>query len=528
MWKRLALAITALIVLAGLGVLALPWLLDVPALQAWVAHAGAQAVGRPVTFTKLAVAPLPLPTLRVHGLRVAEDPAFGPGPLLTVGEARVGMRFWPLLRGRIETTEVALSNVRLDVVQDAAGRLNLSALGTAVVPSAPPPRPGAPRPSAGPALGLVAPRLRIVNAAVRFRRVGAPDAAVSARQVNLAVTQTGGALRVTGEGVTEPGGVRFTITEATVTPGGARTIGDMALAAAVDVQVPDLAMLLEPVIASPEPQGTAQGRLTINGTIGRPSVLGALTLDRVTLVRDSRRCSEPPRRRLTLEHLRVPLVVEPSRLTSEPLIGKLAGGTLSAGVRVHLERTPVATLSDIRVQGVQAAAVLEDYLCQPWAVRGPLDLTGELTLRGPDYQAGAAGAGRFKIGPGSLVGRDVTEVVERVTALAGMATTLLAPGRRSPDARPLQFEAITGTYAISSGLVRSDDLRYQGRGFDLAAAGTYALANGRVDLAVTFTQGGNQVRGTIEGLPGALRVTPTSVRIREGRDLRRLLDRLVR
>jgi hypothetical protein len=527
MWKRLALALASLIVLIGLGLLAVPWLVDVPAIQAWVAQAGAQALGRPVTFTKLAVAPLPLPTIRVQGLRVAEDPAFGAGPLLTVGEARIGMRVWPLLRGRIETTEIALSNVRLDIVRDGAGRLNLWSLGTVVTPG-PPPKPGIPRPPAGPSGAFAAPRVRVVNAAVRYRTLDGGEAGVSVGRVNLAVTHAGPALRITGEGVADPGGVRFTIAQATVTPGSARSIGEMALAAVIDVQAPDLAAVLRPVLASPEAQGAAQGQLTVSGTLSRPSAVGTMTLDRLTFLRDARRCAEPPRRRLTFEQVRAPLTLDPPRLSSEPLTGKLAGGTVSLGVRLEVERTPVVTLTDIRVEDVQAAAVLEDYLCQPWAVRGPLQLAGELALRGPDYQAGARGAGRFRVGAGSVVGRDVTEVVDRVMGLAGMATALLAPGRRAPNAAPLAFEAITGTYTVASGLVRSDDVRYRGRGFDLAAAGTYALADGRVDFAVTFTQGENQVRGTIEGLPGALRVTPTSVRIRQGRDLRRLLDRLVR
>jgi AsmA protein len=528
MWKWLALVVVALVVLAGLAVLALPWLVDVPALQAWVAHAGAQAIGRPVTFARLRVTPLPLPTIRVQGLRVAEDPAFGPGPWLTVGEVRVGMRLGPLLRGRVEPTEVALSNVGLEIVQDAAGRLNLSGLGPAVVASPHPPRPGVPQPPGGPAVGLLASRLTVINAAVRFRRLGGPESSLSVGQVNLAVSPAGATLRVSGEGVAEPGGARFTITDGSVTPGNARTIGEVGLAATVDVRAPEVAALVRPILASPEAQGAARGQLRIGGTLGRPAVTGTVTLDRLTLLRESRRCGEPPRRRLTLDEVRMPLVLEPPRLASERLTGKVGGGSVSLAVRLDLDRAPVVTLTDIRVERVQAGTLLEDYLCQPWAVRGPLDLTGELSLRGPDYLAGATGSGRFTVGAGTVVGGDVTEVVERVTALAGIARTLLAPGRRPADAAPLQFEAITGSYTVAAGLVRSDDLRYQGRGFEVTAAGTYALADGRVDVAVTFTQGANQARGTIEGLPGALRVTPTSVRIREGRDLRRLLDRLVR
>ncbi len=530
MLKWLALVFASLIALAAVAVLALPWLVDMPMLQAWLAQAGAQALGRPVTFTRVAVVPLPLPTVRVQGLRVAEEPAFGPGPLLTVGEARIGLRLWSLLRGQIEATELALTNVQLLVVEDASGRTNLSALAAPIPPAPAPARPGAPRPPAGPPAGVYAPQIRIVNAGVRYRKLGEREADVAVSQVNLAVTHDGAGdvLRVTGEGVAEPGGVRVTVVQGTVTPGSARTLVEMELAADLDVSAPDLGPLVRAMLVSPEAEGAARGRLTVKGTLGRPRVAGALTLERLTLLRESRRCGEPPRRRLSLEAVQVPLALTAPRLSSERVAAKLAGGTLSLSVLLELGRAPSATLKDVRLEGIQAAALLEDYLCQPWAVRGPLDLTGDLKVRAPDYQGGAVGSGRFKVGPGEVVGRDVTRVVDQVMALAGTASALLAPGRRGPDVAPLRFDAISGTYTVSDGLVRSEDLRYEGRGFQIAGAGTYALADGRVDLAVTFTQGGNQVRGTIAGPPGALRVTPTSVRIREGRDLKRLLDRLLR
>ena len=78
---------------------------------------------------------------------------------------------------------------------------------------------------------------------------------------------------------------------------------------------------------------------------------------------------------------------------------------------------------------------------------------------------------------------------------------------------------------------RADDLREELAAVERAearlAAGTYGLADRRVAMEVTLTEGTNQVKGLITGAPGSLRVVPTSVRVRD-RDVRKFLDRLFR
>jgi hypothetical protein len=212
---------------------------------------------------------------------------------------------------------------------------------------------------------------------------------------------------------------------------------------------------------------------------------------------------------------------------SEPITARVAGGEVSLRATAALDRGAVVTVRDLRVQGVEASAVLVDYLCQPWGVRGPLDLTGDLAFRGPDYAGSAAGSGRLTVRKGAIVGRDVTAVVNQVAALTGAAAAIARPGRREHGS-PLDFESITASYTVAAGLVKTGDLVYEGRGFRITGAGTYGLADGRVSLDATFTQGDNEVRATISGPPGALTVVPTSVKVREGRDLKRLLDKLLR
>ena len=66
------------LVALGLGVLlALPWLVDAPRVQAYVAQTASQVLGRPVRFASFSVSAFPTLSLRLKGLQVAEDPRFG-------------------------------------------------------------------------------------------------------------------------------------------------------------------------------------------------------------------------------------------------------------------------------------------------------------------------------------------------------------------------------------------------------------------------------------------------------------------
>src|SRR6266508_5791011 len=129
MLKWIAIALGVLALLAVGAALALPYLLDTPAIQAYVSQAAAHALSRPVKFTSLSISALPLPTVRLRGLQVAEDPAFGPGPFITVSEGRMRIRIRPLLQGRVELADLTLEEPRIHVVEDAAGRLNVATLG---------------------------------------------------------------------------------------------------------------------------------------------------------------------------------------------------------------------------------------------------------------------------------------------------------------------------------------------------------------------------------------------------------------
>src|SRR5258708_18864350 len=73
MIKWLLISLIALGVLLVGALLAVPLLLDSPAMQAYVQQQASHALGRPVKFGGLSIAALPLPRVRLRQLQVAEE-----------------------------------------------------------------------------------------------------------------------------------------------------------------------------------------------------------------------------------------------------------------------------------------------------------------------------------------------------------------------------------------------------------------------------------------------------------------------
>src|SRR5262245_10344849 len=300
-------------VLAGLAVAAvigLPWLVDIPGVQTQVAQAASQALGRPVRFASLSVSVLPVPSIRLKDLHVAEDPAFGAGPFATVGESRIRVRLRPLLSGRVEVAHVTLMGPRLVIVEDAGGRLNVASLGGAAPPLPGPGRSGSGRPApAGGSGGGLLSSVRVVDGTVRFQQRGESAPALSLQQINATVSQGTPAspLVLSGEAIAEPGRVRLRTADARITPAGSRQLGDAAIRATVQIEAKDVAPIGAALVSSPGVSGALTGRIDVTGTPAHLSVTGAIGLDRLTLSAERPGCGKEPRR-LEIEAVRMPLI----------------------------------------------------------------------------------------------------------------------------------------------------------------------------------------------------------------------------
>ena len=218
----------------------------------------------------------------------------------------------------------------------------------------------------------------------------------------------------------------------------------------------------------------------------------------------------------------MPLVASPIRLDSAPVEAKVARGTVSFRASMGRAGVPTASLTEISVKGIDLGLVLVDYLCQPYAVTGLLDLSGEAILRLPDVRPpetmrGVDGSGRIKIGPGKVVGREVVNLVRDVVGLGSAVSAAVNPGR-SAVRSPLDFDSITATYTVTSGVARTEDLVYTARDVRVKAAGTYGLGPARRDGS-DVTEGANQIKGD-HGARPARCARADGVRVRD-RDVKK-------
>jgi AsmA protein len=525
-WVLISAGVLLLLLAAGLA--ALLWFLNTRAFQAYVSQAATHTLGRRVTFASLTIMPFPLPTVKLGGLEVADDPAFGTGPFLTMREGRIGIRLKPLLSGRIELADLTLEEPTIRLVADERGRWNWASLGA--------PAPGAGgAPTSGSRVGgatagaVLLSRIDIVDGRMQYGKLGARGSDLDAEKINVTIRQASqaGAFRFQGHAVAQPGGVKLTIREGSVTPSGSRSLPEMAVHATVDVAAHDVGPVAAALMPSPALSGAINGRLEVSGAPSRLAATGAARGDRLILSEERVRC-EPRRRQLQLSDLRIPIAYTGARIESAPLQAKVANGSVGLRLAITLGPTPVATLKDIKVTGVELGPVLIDFLCEPGAVTGPMDLAGEASLRLGDPWRTVSGSGRLRVGPGRVTGSDVVNLVNEAAALANVASAALSPEGRRELAVPLDFTAITATYTITGGVVKTDDLLYEGPDLRVAAAGTFRLADGRVNMALTLTQGRNEVKGLVSGTTGSLHVVPTGVRVPDARGIKKLLDKLLR
>src|SRR5262249_45232918 len=78
---------------------------------------------------KLKLSVFPWLALETGPATLGDAPGFGPEPFVSIREARVGVRLWPLLGGRIEAGNVRLDGARIRLITDERGRNNWSDLG---------------------------------------------------------------------------------------------------------------------------------------------------------------------------------------------------------------------------------------------------------------------------------------------------------------------------------------------------------------------------------------------------------------
>lgn len=167
-------------ILAGLAILillllgltvALPFLIDLNQYQDRYRPLIEDALNRKVTLQDIRLTIWPRIGARVRGFTVQDDPSFRSGPFASLSSLDVGVKLWPLLRGRVEVEEITLRDPVIVVFKSQAGVVNVSTLGSQVPPVEKPEAPPK-EPPGGPlrALALLAvERVSIVGGQLTYQ-----------------------------------------------------------------------------------------------------------------------------------------------------------------------------------------------------------------------------------------------------------------------------------------------------------------------------------------------------------------------
>jgi uncharacterized protein involved in outer membrane biogenesis len=508
--------IAAVVVLTAAAVVAIPRLVDLPRIQTLVANNASHALGRPVRFASLSLSIFPLPGVTLHKLEVGEDPRFGATPFLTLDSGRLRVRLRPLFTGRIEFAELVLAKPVIRVIRDTQGRLNVASLGAAPEPR-PAPR-GPSRPTAGTsaaAATALPTAVTISDGVVVYVAQGAAPARYRLERVDVTLKAAAPQVAFKGSARLNPGDVALKIADGVLTVPASHVFADAPVRATVTIEGDDLTPLVAAVAApATTVAGTVKGMLAIGGTVGAPTASGDVNLGKVVVARTSPHCPEPKRRTLTIPAVTLNAAWRQRRLTAQPLQAELPKGTVTARLTADVQRGVHVRLDDLAVRGVPVESVLVDFLCQGYAVSGPLDLTGSLSFAAARPLETLSGPGSVKIGAGKIVGKEALNLIGGVVRVGGAVSSLLnADLPPSAFASPVEFDSITGTYRIADGVATTRDLVYTSRAMKVSVAGDYVLVSGAMNLDMLVNHGRGEVRAKVTGTSASpsIRVLPSSV-----------------
>ena len=510
----LLIAVGVVVVLFVVALIAVPRVVDTPRIQALIATTVSQSLGRPVKFSEVSVSILPLPSVVLKDLEVAEDPAFGQGPFLRLNEAVVRLRLWPLLSFRVELGDFILKRPMISLVQAPDGRWNFTTLGVHTEPRAT----GRTRSGGGGggtvgAAGVLGGRVKIENGVVTYEtRARGATAHYSVEGLGLAVAGgPQGSLTFTGDARVKPGDVTVKIAEGSLTLNGARTLADASVRAKISLEGKEIRELIA-LAMGPEPaiDGGVKGTLTVGGTVGHAKATGDVELTNLVVTQTRPSCPEPQKRSLALGNVKVNAVWEAPRFMGRPVTGSVAGGSLTTNATVTLEQTIHVDLTELTLKGVAIEKVLVDFLCQGYAVTGPTDDTGSLGVRLDDLWHTLNAQGRLRIGPGRVVGSQALSVLGNLARVGGAVAAVLGSELPNLGSSPVEYDSITATYTITNGVVNTRDFLLSGRSLKISAAGTYALASGAVNLDVGVVTGRTELKGKVTGTTSSpsIRVAP--------------------
>ena len=518
--KWLVGAVAALVVLVVAALILVPLLVDLPRVQALIASNASQALGRPVKFRSMSIAVLPLPAVTLNGLEIAEDPQFGTEPFLKLDTGKVRLKLGPLLTGRVELGEIKLTKPVITVIQAPDGRMNISTLGTGTKEHAPPePKTGERAPRSGGGGGgagaALASAISIDHGVVSYVAHGKGGVTSQYRIEDLDLTLTGGVpqLAFKGDFKVKPGDLVVKIADGQAALDGGKPLTDAPLRGTVTLDGKDIGDLAKNALGpSPKFGGALKGKLALSGTVGAPAVAGDIELAKPSVTQVQPSCREPKERTLTLGTLKLNAGYRDQVLGARPLTTALGDGPVTGNLSFSLASMH-AQLADLGIKALPLEKLLVDYLCQGYAITGPLDLTGATSFSARDVFNTLSGPGALKIGRGKVVGPRALALLGGIVRLGGAVSSLLSADVPNLGDSPLEFDSITGTYQIVNGVLNTKDLLYTSRPMKILIAGSYGFATERMDLDMTITHGRGELKAKVTGHASSpsIRVNPATI-----------------
>ena len=127
--KKFLIAVGVLFLVLVLIAVVLPFVIDLNAYQARYLPLIEETLNRKVTLKDLRLTILPRLGVHINEFTVMDDPLFNTNPFARVGSLDLGVKFGPLLRGRVEIDQIIIRDPSVLVIKNSLGLLNISTLG---------------------------------------------------------------------------------------------------------------------------------------------------------------------------------------------------------------------------------------------------------------------------------------------------------------------------------------------------------------------------------------------------------------
>jgi AsmA protein len=135
--KRLLIVFVSLAALGAAVLLAVVLLVDPNDYKGKISQMAKEETGRELKLEgDLKLAVFPSVAIEVRQASLGNPPGFGAEPFVAIGEARLVMRLWPLLRKHFEVKRVELSGLKVHLITDKSGKGNWENLGGEEQPKA--------------------------------------------------------------------------------------------------------------------------------------------------------------------------------------------------------------------------------------------------------------------------------------------------------------------------------------------------------------------------------------------------------